>query len=291
MADLLSLGAPSYRELASHRRYRQGTNAEVHGESWGRYTLCERIPCGPGDECFAASHGGSQFVVFVFLRRFPAAWLDDAWLDGLKARALLTRRGIEQVHEVARHEQHGFVVTDLIEGLALDRLDDILCRRGERLPWPVALAIFHDAYERISYCRAAGVLRSEVTPARLRLSLDGMLQLCGTLPEESAPVWGRALCEVARASLGLAADAEERALLDDILDDDIEGALEVASDAIVERHPEIDPLLPSVLFAALDGTPLAMDRVRARLLDRLDRLDVGRLWQLVAENLGPAPAR
>lgn len=199
--DLLSVGAPSYRELAGSRRYRHGMHADVRGEPLGRYVLCEQVPCGPGEACFVAAFRGSQFDAFVFLRRFPAAWLDDTAMAALKTRALLTHRGIEQVHEVGRFEGHGFAVSDLVEGLALEGLDAVLQRRGERLPWPLALAIFHDAYGRIAACRAAGVLHSEVTPARLRLSLDGVLQLCGYLPEEPRPAWGRTLCEVAGASM------------------------------------------------------------------------------------------
>lgn len=292
MSDLISLGAPSYEELAAHQHRRLDHDDELD-EQCGTYRLRARVPAGPGDECFVAVHQGlGGFTRYVFLRRFPRARLDDALVAAVGRRADINHRGVEQLYELGQHGPHGFLVSELVEGLGLDHLDDALRRRGERLPWPVALALFHDACERVTHLHAAGVIHGDVTPARLRLSLTGNLYLCHGLPA-AVPSWGRALCDVARPILRLAATDEDRALIDELLRDaDGEGTLAVASDALVLRHPELDPLLPALLLSALEGAPLAMGRVTSMLLADLPYLALHQLWNLVAELLAtPRPGR
>jgi hypothetical protein len=246
------------------------------------------------DECFVAIQVGlAGFVKPVFLRRFPRERLDGPWIATLKARGAIAHRGIEEVYDVGRDGRHGFVVSQLVEGLGLDHLGAALDRRAERLPWPTALALFYDAYERLSHLREAGLIHGGVTPARLRLSLTGILYLCHGLPEVGEAAWGRALCDVARPILHLAATAEERALLDEVLGDaDGEGALAVASDVLVLRHPELDPLVPALLLSALEGAPLGMGRVASMLLEDLPYLALHHLWERVADALAtPRPGR
>jgi hypothetical protein len=289
VTDLLSLGAPSYEELAV-RQLRRASSDALLDEEVGAYALREQLPSGPDDECFVAiQRGVAGFVRPVFLRRFPAARLDEALIAAMKARAGILHRGVEQIYELGRDRAWGFIVSELIEGLGVDRLDDALQRRGERLPWPIALAMFHDACERITHLRDAGIVHGEVTPARLRLSLNGIIYLCHGVPGARPASWGRALCDVARPILRLAGTAEERALLDDLLGDaDSEGALGVASDALVLRHPELDPVVPALLLSALEGAPLAMGRVTSMLLGRLEYLALHRMWELVVEVIAAA---
>ncbi len=291
MADLLAQHPPSYVDLAAYE-VRRGLYDRQAGEPWGRYLLLARIPAGPGDECFVATpDSATGFMQPVFLRRFPRARLDDAWIAGFKRRALINHLGIEQVFELGRHEQHGFVVGQLVEGAGLDHFDAALRQRGERLPWRVALAILHDALERLAHLHEVGVVHDDVTPARLRLALAGGLYLCHGLPEATEPAWAHAVCELARPILRLAATEEERALLDELLRDDAGGgALAVASDALVLRHPELDPVLPALLLPALERAPLAAGR--AMLAEDLPAHGFHRMWELVAEVFAtPRPGR
>ena len=297
VSDLMPLGAPSYEELAAHGIYRLERRIERDGgldELCGRYRLHARIPAGPDDECFWALHEGmAGFTRRVFLRRFPRERFDPAVVAAIRRRAEVNHRGVEQIYDVNVDGRSGFLVTELIEGIGVDHLDEALRGRGEPLPWPVALAMFHDACERVSHLHEAGVVHGDVTPARLRLSLTGTLYLCHGLPVTPDPAWGRALCDVARPILRLAATDEERALLDELLREaDGEGALAVASDALVLRHPELDPILPALLLSALEGGALAMGRVTSMLLGELPYLAHHRLWQIVAEALAePRPRR
>jgi hypothetical protein len=294
MSDLLPLGAPSYEELAArqHQHRRLGHDDELD-EQCGAYRLRARIPAGPGDECFVAVRDGlAGFTRLVFLRRFPRDRLGSALTAAVQRRAEINHHGVEQLFELGAHGRYGYLVSELVEGLGVDHLEDALRARGERLPWPIALALFHDACERVTHLYAAGVVPGDVTPARLRLGLTGSLYLCHGLPA-AEPAWGRALCDVARPLLRLAAAEEERGLIDELLGDaDGEGALAVASDALVLRHPELDPLLPALLLSALEGAPLAMGRVTSMILADLPYLAIHRLWELVAEILAaPRPPR
>lgn len=304
MSDLLPLGAPSYEELAAHQPRRLGEGDDL-GERCSGYRLCGRLPAGPGDECFVAVRDGpAGFTRLVFLRRFPHALLREPLIAAVKRRAEVNHHGVEQLYELGREGQHGYLVSELVEGLGVDELDAALAARGARLPWPVALAIFHDAAERITHLRDAELIPAGVTPARLRLSLTGSLYLCHGPPEAESPALARALCDVARPILGLAATPEERELLGELLGgagaavsevapaDVQEDALAVASDALVLRHPELDPVLPALLLSALPGAPGAPGRVTSMLLAELPYLSIHRLWQLVAEALAvPRPAR
>jgi hypothetical protein len=282
----MRLGAPSYEELAAHQLRRLDHDDELE-ERCGKYRLRARIPAGSGDECFVAMHEGiAGFTRLVFLRRFSRERMDDVLVGAIRRRAAINHRGVEQLYDVGVHGAHGFLVAELIEGVGIDQLEAAVKRRGEPLPWPVALAMFHDACERVSHLYEAGIVHGDVTAARLRLSLTGTLYLCHGLPVTPEPGWGRALCDVARPLLRLAATDEERGLLDGLLGEaDAEGALAVASDALVERHPELDPVLPALLLSALEGGPLAMGRVTSMLLGSLPYLELHRLWQLVAESL------
>jgi hypothetical protein len=291
VTDLLPLSAPSYEELAAYRRHVDFN--DPHAESFGRYRLHARIPAGPGDECFVAIQDGpAGFVRPAFLRRFPAARLREGLTAAVKRRAHVDHPGIEQLYELARHEEHGLIVSQLVEGIGLGELDAALRRRGERVPWPAALAMLHDALVRAVHLRAAGAVHGDLTPSRLRLSFTGCLYLCFGLPTAEPVSWARMLGDVAHPILCLAATEAERALLDElILGDGGDGgsggdgdALGVASDALVQRHPELDPALPALLLSALRGAP-AMGDAAEMILEGRPQHAMHRLWRLVAETL------
>ena len=285
MSDLLSLAAPSYEELAA-RRLRPPDFNDHDGieDRFGRYRLHTRIPAGPGDECFVGLVGDVRYYQFVFVRRLPGERLGAAQSDALKRRAMITRSGIEQIFELAGFDDHSYLVTELIQGVGLDHLDAALRQRRERLSWTAALAMLHDACECISHLRAAGIIHGDVTPARLRLSITGRLTVCYGVPSVVEPAWARVLCDVARPILRLAATADERALLDELLRGAAadEAALAVASDALVQQHGELEPILPLLLRSMLEGAP-PLGGIAGMLRDGRPQHAIHRLWQLVAE--------
>lgn len=248
----------------------------------GRYFLCERVPCGGDDECYIATPGGfDSYEPYVFLRRFPVERLDDPMRERLKRIASVHRRGFEQVYELGRDAGHAFVATELIAGVRLDQFDARLVAHGQRLPWKIALALLFDATDRLGLLRAAGALHGGVTAARLRLADTGKLYLCNGVPATDAG-WTQALFAVVRPILRLAATAPERELLDGVLDDaDSAEALAIASDALVLRHPELDPILPALFRALLDDTPPVRERARAMLAEHVNMTTARRLWALV----------
>jgi hypothetical protein len=273
-------------ELFSWRHARLDELGELDEPWTERYRLRARISAGPDDECFVAAlayHG------LVFIRRFPGACFSEL-LAPIKRLGQLHREGVEIVFELSKHGDHGYVVTELVEGLDLDELDDALRRRGERLPWRLALAMLHDAWSRATYLQAAGALQGNITPARLRLGLAGRLYLCHGMPATTQPAWRRVVCDVVRPILRLAASDEEDALLGRLLDDndedDLENALAVASDALLAHHRDLDPLLPLLLEAALEDGALAMDRAAKMISAALPQRAVDRLWHFIARAIG-----
>jgi len=292
VSDLLPLGAPGQRELEASqlRRLDPSEAHDVRGQL-GRYQLHRRIPAGPDEECFVGVFKGSQLNQFVFLRRFARARLDQTLIDAYKRRAMITHDGIEQILELQWPDSACYAVSELVQGLGLDHLDASLRLHRDRVPWTAALAMLHDACDRITHLRGAGILHGDTTPARLRLSLSGRLYLCHGLPATADSTWARVLCDVVHPILGLAAAGDEHSLLDRLLRDaDAEDALAVASDALVQHHPELDPALPLLLRSMLEGTPAFAD-VTGVLLESRPRPAIRRLWQLVAEALAaPRPA-
>jgi hypothetical protein len=248
----------------------------------GRYALCERVPCGGDDECYIATLGGAHgYQPHLFLRRFPTEGLEESLIEWFRRIARAHGNGLEPIFELSHEAGHTVMVTDLIDGVGLDQLDARLTACGQRLPWEVALALLFDATDRIGQLRAAGALHNGLTPARLRLAYTGTLYLCHGVPVTEI-AWTQALFAIVRPILRLAATAPERELLDGVLDDaGTTEALAVASDALVMRHPELDPVLPTLFQALLDDANRARERTRAMLADRLDAAAVQQLWARV----------
>ena len=122
--------------------------------------------------------------------------------------------------------------------------------------------------------REAGIIHGDLTHARLRLAYDGTLYVCHGLPRHHATAtWGRAVCSAADATLSLAATAEDMAVLG-AADGDID-ALAIACDALIVRHPELDPILPALVLAARDDGD-AIEKVAAELAPLVD---TGPLWR------------
>ncbi len=244
---------------------------------FGRYLLDRRLPCGTDDECWLVRVFGLEgFARRSFLRRFAAARLDAAMIEACKRQAIIQEHGIAALFEIGIEQEWGFIVGDHVDGASLAELH----ATGRRVPWLVALAIVHDActsLARIARHHADGA----ITPRRLRFSLSGEVMLCMGPPPLQPRAWHRVVCEVIEPILALAASDDERALLHELLADDDPDAVWVASDALVQRHPELDPVLP-IVFLALAGRGDGI-AAHAALVERVPIEQLRELWHLVMD--------
>jgi hypothetical protein len=280
LPDIISLGKP--------RRFEPpGRPPWSLAIEFGRYELVERIPSGSDDECYVARMAGiAGFERIAFLRRFDRTRLDKPLMDAIKRQAWITERAVAQVFEVGVIDAWGFIVTEHVAGASVAALG----KRAERIPWLVALAIVFDASARMAriISKRGGRDQREppdpaITPARIILSTSGDVALAMGVPAVERAPWHRALCDMIHPILALAATADERAMLAELFADDNADAVWVACDALVQRHPELDPVLPMV-FLSLAGR---IDRGEAHrvLVERVPLEQLRALWNHVGATL------
>lgn len=274
LPDIVSLGKPSRFELPS----RQPWPLSI---AFGRYDLLLRIPSGPDDECYwSRIRGPAGFEKIVFVRRFAEDRLDNATIEAIKRQAIVNVSGVSQVFELGRQDGWGFVVGDIIVGASIAALS----RAEGRVPWLVALAIVFDTCSRLLavYERyREHDLDLALTPARIVLSTTGEVALCMGIPAPRRAAWHRTLCDVIHPILALAATAEERVMLRELFTDDNPDAVWVASDALVQQHPELDPVLP-IVFLALAGR-VPRTAAHAALVERVPIEQLRALWHVVVD--------
>jgi hypothetical protein len=267
--QIVSLGAPE--DLSDYSRVWRGGG---DGIPFGKYELSERISASLDDECWIVrTMGLSGFDRRTFLRRFPAERLSKPVIEACKRQAMVTAPGVAQMFELGRIDgQWGFIAGQYVDGVSIDELP--------QQPWLVALALVHDACGALARIAERGA-DAALTERRLRLSMSGELVLCMGMPDPVTPPWHRAVCDVLRLLLGLSANADEQVLLDGLFTDDNPDAVWVVSDALVERHPELDPVLPMV-FLALAGKA---DRgeVRRMLVECTPVDELRGLWKAVID--------
>ena len=274
LPDIVSLGKPSRFDLPSRQPW-------PLRQAFGRYELLERIPSGGEEECYwARMRGPAGFERIVFLRRFPEARLDPATIDAFEQQGMIAVRGVAQLFELGREVGWGYIVTEIVVGASVAALTQSGVRR--RVSWLVALAIAFDACaRRARVYERHGDLALAITPSRIMLSTTGEVMLCTGMPTRARVPWHRTLCEMIYPILALAADAEERELLRELFADDDPEAVWVASDALVQRHPELDPVLP-IVFLSLAGR-MSRAEARAALVERVTIEQLRALWNLVVD--------
>lgn len=293
--ELLSRYAPTYEELNGLRPEWHRIDFDRDYPVLGQYYLCERVPSGPDDACYyAVTRGLAGFTKPCFLRRFPAALLTEPRVDGLRQRAAIVEPGIESVYDIGAEGEWGFLMCEFIEGLSVAALQAELEREGRTLPWGAALALLHDAGRRLDMLHRKTCRHGALTPARVRISLRGMVYLCNGVPGDWQPppvppaqrdADNRALLA---AVLSLALPPDRRAQVPGILATDDPGALGVLCDLLLERSAP-----PEALFAALvdrfpetdvtDWRPAGPDSVLFAVGDSLLPEDARALWRLVLD--------
>lgn len=280
LPDIVSLGRPRRFDLPS----RQPWPLDI---TFGRYDLLERTPSGSDDECYwSRIRGPAGFEKIVFLRRFDRERLDRETMEAIKSQAWINLRGVSQIFEVGIVDGWGFIVSELVVGASVAAL----AKRPERISWLVALAIVFDASARMARIVAKRVGPDQrdppdpaISPARIFLSMSGEVALAMGMPPAERVPWHRALCNVIQPILALAASDDERAMLAELFTDDNPDAVWVACDALVQRHPELDPVLPMV-FLSLAGRIDRGDAHRV-LVECVPIEQLRALWNLVGATL------
>lgn len=274
LSDIVSLGKPSRFELPSRQPWRMST-------PFGRYELVERLASSADDECYwAMIRGPAGFERIVFLRRFEESRLDDDMMERLKRQARVALRGVSQLFEAGKYEGWGFVVSELIVGASIAGLME----RGTRVPWLVALAIAFDACGRFAAAHQRypnDDFDLAITPSRIVLCTTGDVTLCMGLPKPQRAAWHRTMCDVIHPILALAAMDGEREMLRELFTDEDPDAVWVASDALVQQHPELDPVLPIVFLSLAGRVPRAA--AHAALAERVAVEELRLLWKLVID--------
>ena len=155
----------------------------------GRYNCIEQLGTGPLGETYRAKiYGVAGFEKqFAVKRLHPELSGDEAFVarfvQAASAFAALEHPQIARVHEVNAQGAHYYIVTDLVRGLDLRRLLDLLQQRGEALAPDAAMTIAAEVAETLAYAhgrstvRPGGVLHLGLTAPSLMITYEGRVTL------------------------------------------------------------------------------------------------------------------
>ncbi len=169
----------------------------------GRYNCIEQLGTGPIGETYRAKiYGVAGFEKqFAVKRLYPHLSDDEAFVGrfvtAASAFAALEHHGIARVHEVNAQGAHYYVVVDLVRGLDLRRLLDLLQQRGEALSADAAMTVAVDVAEALEYAHAktnllpGGVLHLGLTAPSVMVTYEGDVKLVdvGLLAALIRPGW------------------------------------------------------------------------------------------------------
>src|SRR2546423_2427605 len=169
----------------------------------GRYNCIELLGTGPIGETYRAKiYGVAGFEKqFAVKRLFPQLSEDEAFVArfvrAASAFAALEHQGISRVHEVNAQGAHYYIVVDLVRGLDLRRLLDLLQQRGEALAPDAAMTIAVDIAEALEHAHSktnvlpGGVLHLGLTAPSVMVTYEGEVKLVdvGLLAALVRPGW------------------------------------------------------------------------------------------------------
>jgi serine/threonine-protein kinase len=169
----------------------------------GRYNCIEQLGTGPIGETYRAKiYGVAGFEKqFAVKRLHPQLSEDEAFVarfvQAASAFAALEHSGIARVHEVNAQGAHYYIVVDLVRGLDLRRLLDLLHQRGEALSADGAMTIALDVASALAYAHAkttvlpGGVLHLGLTAPSVMVTYEGDVKLVdvGLLAALMRPGW------------------------------------------------------------------------------------------------------
>jgi serine/threonine protein kinase len=169
----------------------------------GRYNCIEQLGTGPLGETFRAKiYGVAGFEKQFAVKRLHAQLSSDEafvarFVPAASAFAALEHQRIARVHEVNAQGAQYYIVIDLIRGLDLRRLLDLLRQRGEALAPDLAMTIAVDIAEALEYAHGktnilpTGVLHLGLTAASAMVTYEGEVKLVdvGLLASLVRPGW------------------------------------------------------------------------------------------------------
>jgi serine/threonine protein kinase len=169
----------------------------------GRYNCIEQLGTGPLGETFRAKiYGVSGFEKQFAVKRLHQHLSNDEgfvtrFVHAASAFAALEHQRVARVHEVNAQGSHYYIVLDLVRGLDLRKLLDLLRMRGEALAADVAATIAVDVAEALEYTHGrtamlpGGVLHLGLTAQSVMVTYEGELKLIdvGLLAGMIRPGW------------------------------------------------------------------------------------------------------
>jgi len=151
----------------------------------GRYNCVERLGHSPLGETFRAKiYGVAGFEKQFAVKRLHAALSSDEEFIGRFVNAATAYAGLDhdrvaRVHEVNVQGAQYYVAVDLVRGVDLSRLLELLRQRGEALPTDVSLLLALDLAEGLEYAHArrdllpGGVLHLGLCPGSVMVTQEG----------------------------------------------------------------------------------------------------------------------
>src|SRR5437879_5122020 len=126
----------------------------------GRYNCIEQLGTGPVGETYRAKiYGVAGFEKQFAVKRLHTRLSEDEafvarFVQAASAFAALEHHRIARVHEVNAQGAYYYIVVDLVRGMDLRRLLDLLQQRGEALSPDAAMTIAADIAEALAYSHA-----------------------------------------------------------------------------------------------------------------------------------------
>jgi serine/threonine protein kinase len=169
----------------------------------GRYNCIEQLGTGPIGETYRAKiYGVAGFEKqFAVKRLYPQLSEDEAFVarfvQAASAFAALDHQGIARVHEVNAQGAHYYIVVDLVRGLDLRRLLDLLQQRGEALSADAAMTVAVEIAQALDHAHGktnvlpGGVLHLGLTVPSVMVTYEGDVKLVdvGLLAALMRPGW------------------------------------------------------------------------------------------------------
>jgi eukaryotic-like serine/threonine-protein kinase len=160
--------------------------------TFGRYTLFEQIGKGGMAQIYLARAetelGATRLAV---VKEILPAFADDPRFEEMltheaKLAAQLSHRGIAQVFDLGKHDEHLYIAMEYVEGFDLNSLLRQCTEQKVALPAPHALGIVADVLEGLDYAhrrdgengKPLGIVHRDVSPSNVLISYEGEVKLC-----------------------------------------------------------------------------------------------------------------
>ncbi len=238
--------ASGARHLLNRERWPERTTDPKW--SFGELRHIGAIECASPERCSVALDQTHMGWISTFVRELPQADVDSTALACLNYWFLVRE---EHLAKPTRIERLGDKVRAGFEYVPGASLADI-----DTLPPQLALMLLYDAQCGLHALHSLGMTHGSIRDTRVRIRLDGRAVLCYGLDPQ--PV--TAASERNQLARLFVSRAFDDSVLLDILSTPEEGALEVASDRIIEQRPELAPLVgASMNFKGSGGEPPKLD--------------------------------